>query len=173
MILFKKDKKNSVSLCTRLAAVCKLLVSPKMLFILPFIFANGMFPLFPAHSVGYIAIFTPAQVSRQIRDTSIVGLCTAVYSVIEVIFSYVNGFVNDHLGNFWVVLYGTIAQVLFICSFSYCYRLWLWSSLFLRIMRTRTCTSSLLLMPFTVSVIPSIRTKYFFLFFFLINRLLF
>ncbi|KAK8794661.1 hypothetical protein WA158_001642 [Blastocystis sp. Blastoise] len=93
------EKDKSVSLCQRVMGVLKLLVNPRMLLIEPLMFCNG-----------YIAIFAPAQVSRQIRNTSIVGLCTVVFSVVEIVFSFINGWFNDKVGNWIVIVYGSIAQ---------------------------------------------------------------
>lgn len=102
-------KTESMSIWRGIKNCFILLTTPKFMLLVCTMFANG-----------YIALFVPSQMNRQIRDSTSVGLYMALYALSEILFSKVGAVVSDRFGAYYVILIGTVSQVvgqvLMICN---------------------------------------------------------
>ncbi|KAK8807287.1 hypothetical protein WA158_004046 [Blastocystis sp. Blastoise] len=85
----------------RLKCMFETLKDVKMWLLLPLIFSSG-----------YSAVFIASHYSRQIVNTELIGICMCIYGIVEVIFSYIMGYVSDHWGNTVCIVTGVVCQLI-------------------------------------------------------------
>ena len=68
-------------------------------------------PLFIPLCLGYGAITISGQITRHIRETQYVGIFMCIYSITDVIWSNVCGFLSDKYGSTLIIVLSVIAEV--------------------------------------------------------------
>ena len=81
-----------------------LLTTPKFLLLFFTLFSNG-----------YIALFVPTQMNRQVHDNVIVGIFMSLYACSEIVFSKMGAYISDRYGAYYVIIMGSISQIIGQC----------------------------------------------------------
>ena len=101
-----------------------LLTTPKFLLLFFTLFSNGMRGVF-VRRLGYIALFVPTQMNRQVHDNVIVGIFMSLYACgiprirssvgSEIVFSKMGAYISDRYGAYYVIIMGSISQIIGQC----------------------------------------------------------
>ena len=89
------------SILQEIKNVCKCLFSPRMRWLICFFFFDG-----------YQQVFITSHFTRQVVDVSSVGTIMGIYSIVDVLSSFVHGWLSDRCGHLTVVLVASFFEVL-------------------------------------------------------------
>ena len=95
-----ETKEAKSSALEEIKGVFSLMVKPRMLLLLCFFFNDG-----------YQQVFLTSQFTRQLVDLSSVGTLMALFSIADVIFANVHGFLLDKFGHVCVLTLATMGEV--------------------------------------------------------------
>lgn len=76
---------------------------------------------------GYQQVFVTSHFTRQIVDVGSIGTIMGIYSIVDVIFSYIHGWLSDHFGHVVVVTLATVCEIagIIISWYANAYQNWL------------------------------------------------
>lgn len=95
-----ETKEARPSALAEIKGVFSLMVKPRMLLLLCFFFNDG-----------YQQVFLTSQFTRQLVDLSSVGTLMALFSIADVLFAYLHGFLLDKFGHGCVLTLATLGEV--------------------------------------------------------------
>ncbi|KAK8796085.1 tansporter, major facilitor subfamily protein [Blastocystis sp. subtype 4] len=95
------DSASKVSIWKGIRDCYYLLTTPKFVLLTFTMFANG-----------YIALFVPSQMNRQVHDSVSVGIFMSIYACSEIVFSKVGAVISDKYGAYYVIIIGSLSQVI-------------------------------------------------------------
>lgn len=100
-----KDEMNQVQpkggIIEEVKNVLKCLVSPRMALLICFFFFDG-----------YQQVFITSIFTRQVVDVGSVGTIMGIYSIVDVLFSYIHGWLSDTFGHLVVVSLSTVFEIM-------------------------------------------------------------
>ena len=96
----KKDSEKKSSVLNEIKAVWKTGTTARMLLLLCFFFNDG-----------YQQVFFQSMFTRQIANLATVGTVTGIYSICDVIFSYMHGWLSDRFGHTVVVTLAVLSEI--------------------------------------------------------------
>ena len=92
-------KKNS-NFWSEIKSVFKCIVSPRMVHLICFFFFDG-----------YQQVFIQSQFTRQVVDVASIGTIMGIYSIVDVVFSFIHGWLSDRFGHVTVVTLATVFEI--------------------------------------------------------------
>ena len=90
-----------VGIIDEIKAVTRCALTPRMLLLWCFFFNDG-----------YQQVFMTSQFNRQIVNLSSIGTIMGVYSIVDVVSSYIHGWLSDRYGHLCVVTLATVCEVI-------------------------------------------------------------
>ena len=110
----KPQEKHSI--WKEMKDVFKCAFSKKMAWLICFFFFDG-----------YQQVFVTSHFTRQIVDVGSIGTIMGIYSIVDVIFSYIHGWLSDHFGHVVVVTLATVCEIagIIISWYANAYQNWL------------------------------------------------
>ena len=107
----KQKSTKRMSVWSRVKYIWHIMTKSNIKYLL-FVFINvGIVPSFHTLCLGYGAITISGQITRHIRETQYVGIFMCIYSITDVIWSNVCGFLSDKYGSTLIIVLSVIAEV--------------------------------------------------------------
>ena len=98
LITDSEEKKEGI--WDNVKSVFNCVFSARMLPILPFFFFDG-----------YQQVFVTSMFTRQVVDVASIGTIMGIYSIVDVVFSFIHGWLSDRFGHVTVVTLATVFEI--------------------------------------------------------------
>lgn len=102
---------NLHTIKTTFLNVFKYMVKKPILCLLPFFINLGIFNSIQRRYLGYANIWIVSMLNREVEDAGMIGIYMSIYSLVEVLISYPQGYLSDHYGNSIVVYFSFVCEV--------------------------------------------------------------
>ena len=102
---------NLPTINTTFLNVFKYMVKKPILCLLPFFINLGIFNSIQRRYLGYANIWIVSMLNREVEDAGMIGIYMSIYSLVEVLISYPQGYLSDHYGNSIVVYFSFVCEV--------------------------------------------------------------